>query len=265
MVLVSPRMWPDTTETAPNSPIARALHNSTPYSTPHLIFGKVTRKKVCKPDAPSEIAASSSSVPCSCISGISARATNGNVTKIVASAMPGTANSTWILWACSHGPQKPCAPNSSTKTRPEITGLTENGRSIREISKVLSRKSNFAIAQAAIKPNTRLRLTEIAATNSVSLIADSASGSERAAKYAPTPLENACANTTTSGSTTKTVRKVTAIAMMAARISFGSVRRSSRAEFNEDWDACECPNGGNALPLPWEDGWGEGVWSIVGP
>src|SRR5262245_51247623 len=29
-VLVSPRMWPDTTETAPNSPIARALQRMTP-------------------------------------------------------------------------------------------------------------------------------------------------------------------------------------------------------------------------------------------
>ena len=30
-------------------------------------------------------------VPCACISGINSRATNGNVTKIVASTMPGTA------------------------------------------------------------------------------------------------------------------------------------------------------------------------------
>ena len=30
MVLVSPRMWPETTDTAPNSPIARALHRITP-------------------------------------------------------------------------------------------------------------------------------------------------------------------------------------------------------------------------------------------
>src|ERR1700736_4396579 len=73
MVLVSPRICPETTDTAPNSPIARALHNSTPYSTPHLIFGRVTRKKVCSPEAPSEIAASSSCVPCSCLSGLSAR------------------------------------------------------------------------------------------------------------------------------------------------------------------------------------------------
>src|SRR3954449_6711913 len=76
MVLVSPRIWPDTTDTAPNSPMARALHSSTPYNRPHLILGRVTRKKVCKPDAPSEIAASSSCVPCSCIKGISERATN---------------------------------------------------------------------------------------------------------------------------------------------------------------------------------------------
>ena len=30
MVLVSPRIWPETTETAPNSPIARALQVTTP-------------------------------------------------------------------------------------------------------------------------------------------------------------------------------------------------------------------------------------------
>jgi hypothetical protein len=234
MVLVSPRMWPDTTDTAPNSPIARALHSSTPYSTPHLILGKVTRKKVCRPEAPSEIAASSSCVPCSCISGISARATNGKVTNTVASAIPGTANSTWTLWACSHGPQKPCAPNSSTNTSPEMTGLTENGRSISEIRNVLPRKSNFAIAQAATTPNTRLRPTEIAATISVSLMADSASGSDSAARYATIPLENACANTTTSGITTNTMRKITAIAMMTKRMILGSVRRSSRAELHED-------------------------------
>ena len=87
--------------------------------------------------------------------------------------------------ACSHGPKKPCAPNSSTNTRPEITGLTENGRSISVISTVLPGKSNFAIAQAATTPNTRLRLTEIAATSSVSLIADSASGSASALRSRP--------------------------------------------------------------------------------
>src|SRR3981189_2429375 len=68
------------------------------------------------------------------------------------------------------------------RKRPEITGRTENGRSISEIRKVLPRKSNLAIAQAATRPNARLRPTEIAATISVSLIADSASGSDSAVK-----------------------------------------------------------------------------------
>src|SRR6266478_7445072 len=36
-----------------------------------------------------------------------------------------------------------------------------------------------------------------------------------------------------SGSTTKTVRKITVIAMMTPRINLGSVRRSSRAEVDE--------------------------------
>src|SRR5262249_23610884 len=41
IVLVLPRMCPDTTETAPNSPIARALHSTTPYSSAHFTLGSV--------------------------------------------------------------------------------------------------------------------------------------------------------------------------------------------------------------------------------
>ena len=52
MVLVWPRMWPDTTDTAPNSPIARALQRIAPYSSPHRMFGRVTRQKICQPLAP---------------------------------------------------------------------------------------------------------------------------------------------------------------------------------------------------------------------
>ncbi len=60
------------------------------------------------------IAASSSLTPCSCISGISSRATKGKVTKMVASTMPGTANTMWMSWSASHGPNQPWAPNTST-------------------------------------------------------------------------------------------------------------------------------------------------------
>ena len=61
MVSVRPAMWPETTYTAPNSPIARALHRMTPYSRPHLMLGSVTRQNICQPLAPRLTAAISSS------------------------------------------------------------------------------------------------------------------------------------------------------------------------------------------------------------
>ena len=78
------------------------------------MLGSVTYQKVCQPLAPSESAASSSPVPCSCISGISSRATKGKVTKMVASTMPGTANRISMPWLFSQGPSTLPAPNSST-------------------------------------------------------------------------------------------------------------------------------------------------------
>ncbi len=169
MVLVRPRIWPETTETAPNSPIARALQMITPYSSPHLIFGSVTRKNVCQPLAPSVIAATSSSVPLASITGISSRATNGKVTKMVASTIPGTAKMILMLCAISQPPNHPCAPNISTKIMPEITGETANGRSISVVSRFLPRKSNCAIAHDAARPKTMLSGTAIAAVSSVKL------------------------------------------------------------------------------------------------
>ena len=78
------------------------------------MFGSVTRRKVCQPEAPSVSAASSSSRPCACMSGISSRAMNGKVTKIVASTIPGTAKMTLRSCAASHGPNHPCAPKMRT-------------------------------------------------------------------------------------------------------------------------------------------------------
>src|SRR5690606_21878004 len=91
MVAVWPRILPETTATAPNSPMARALHKSTPYSSAHLIFGRVTVRNTRQPEAPSDSAASSPARPCSIITGISSRATKGKVTKIEASTIPGRA------------------------------------------------------------------------------------------------------------------------------------------------------------------------------
>ena len=142
------------------------------------MLGSVTRQKVCQPLAPSDAAPPPPPrVPCACISGISSRATNGKVTNIVASTMPGTAKMILMSCSCEPRPEPALRPNSSTKIRPEITGETANGRSISVISRLLPRNSNLAIAQAAARPKTRLSGTAIAATSSVSRIAASASGS----------------------------------------------------------------------------------------
>ena len=63
-----------------------------------------------------------------------------------------------------------------------MTGETENGRSISVVSTLLPRKSNLAIAHAAATPNVRFSGTAMAAASSVSLIADTASGSVIAAR-----------------------------------------------------------------------------------
>ena len=48
------------------------------------------RQKVCAREAPSVAAASSCSSPISCSTGSTSRTTNGSVTKIVASTIPGS-------------------------------------------------------------------------------------------------------------------------------------------------------------------------------
>ena len=68
------------------------------------MLGSVTRQKVCQPRrAEHDARPPPRRVPCACISGISSRATNGKVTKIVASTMPGTAKMILMSCAASHG------------------------------------------------------------------------------------------------------------------------------------------------------------------
>ena len=62
------------------------------------------------------------------------------------------------------------------------------------------------------------------------------------------PFENACANTTTSGSTTKTDRKVTASAMMMNRTGPGSVRGLPTA-LPASGRARSLPEGGEAITM----------------
>ena len=92
----------------------------------------------------------------------------------------------WMSAAASTGPNQPCAPNSRTQTRPEITGETENGRSIRVVSRPRPGKSNRPMHQAAAMPQTAFSGTLIAATIRVSQIELRASGIARASA-APAP------------------------------------------------------------------------------
>ena len=163
------------------------------------MFGSVTYQNTCQPLAPSTTAASSSSRPCACISGISSRATNGNVTKIDASTMPGSAKITLKPWLTSQPPMVELAPKVSMNIRPTMTGDTENGRSISVVSNCLPRKSNLAINHAAATPNTRLSGTATAATISVNLSAAMASGCTMASRYGAKPRRSASTNTAIKG------------------------------------------------------------------
>jgi len=140
-------------------------------------LGRVTRKKVCQPPAPSTRAASSSSFPVACITGISSRATKGKVTKVVARASPGNAKTIRMSCSPSQGPKVPWRPKSRMKIIPEITGETAKGRSMRVMRAFFPGKSNLAMAQAAPRPKIRFRGTAMAAVSRVSFRAERARGS----------------------------------------------------------------------------------------
>ena len=169
--------------------------------------------------SPSMSAASSSVIPCACINGMISRATKGKVTKTVARTMPGTAKMISTLCALSQGPSQPCAPNSNTNTRPEMTGDTENGRSIKLSNRFLPLKLNLAMAQAAATPNPALKGTAMAATSNESLMAASASGSTKAFRKIAKPFRKASTKTTINGKNKTTAANTIAIPM-SVRLTF---------------------------------------------
>jgi hypothetical protein len=72
--------------------------------------------------------------------GINSRATNGKATNTVASTIPGKAKMIWTPWEFSQSPNNPCAPNMSTRIKPDTTGEMENGSSMRVMSRLLPLK-----------------------------------------------------------------------------------------------------------------------------
>ena len=170
------------------------------------MFGSVTRKNVCKPLAPSTRAASSSS-----------RARRFHDRDDLARHerkrhedrrqhdARARRRRSWMSWSISHGPSQPWRPNSSTKTMPEITGDTANGRSISVISRLLPRKLELARSPSRARRRTRgSPARRSPPPSSVSSSAASASGSrDRRRRRRSSPFENASVNTAASGSARK--------------------------------------------------------------
>ena len=77
------------------------------------MFGSVTRQNICQPLAPRLTAAISSSGPTASITGISSRATNGKVTKVVARIRPGVAK---MMSESGVGPQKKMQSPSAARS-----------------------------------------------------------------------------------------------------------------------------------------------------
>ena len=104
-----------------------------------------------------------------------------------------------------------------------MTGETANGRSISVTSRLLPRKSNLAIAQAAATPKTGLSGTAIAATSRVSRTARQGvrlAGWRRGRP--PRPSRRPRAKTATSGSSRNSARKTSATAIRVQRTAGGS-------------------------------------------
>ena len=139
MVLVWPRIWPETTDDR-----AELAHGAG-IAEQHAVEQRPS--DVGQRHRPERLPAGGAerqrrllvAVPCSCISGISSRATKGKVTKIVASTMPGTAKMISMPWRFEPWPEPALrAEQQHDRPGPTTTGETENGRSISVIRKALA-------------------------------------------------------------------------------------------------------------------------------
>ena len=157
------------------------------------------------------MAASSSSVPCASMSGISSRATNGTVIKMVAMTIAGTAYKILMSLSINQLPIQPWVPKISTSIIPAMTGETENGKSMMVVRIDLPGKLNLATDQAAATPNTTLSGTAMAAVSKVSLTADKVSGCTSAWVYTPTPCLKASTNTRINGRIRQLRKKIRAM------------------------------------------------------
>ena len=188
----------------------------TPYSSPHLMFGSVTRQKVCQPLAPEQ----SPLPPRRALrlhqrDQLARHEREGHEHRRQHHAR----HREMILMSCRRQPgaEQALQPNSRTKTSPATTGDTENGRSISVISRFLPRKSNLAMDQAAATPKTVFSGTQMAAVSSQLDRRDRVRFADRSCSRRRRPSLNASTKTTTSGSTKRPRGTASAIAVRTIR------------------------------------------------
>ena len=134
--------------------------------------GSVIRQNVCHQPEPSVAAASSWSMPNSCSTGSTSRTTNGRVTKMLASTMPGRPKMILKPRSFSTNPSAPADPHSTINATPTMTGDTANGRSMIACSTPLPRNLLRASTKAVRMPKITFSGTTIATTSSDRFSAD---------------------------------------------------------------------------------------------
>ena len=120
------------------------------------------------------------------------RMTNGSEMNVVAINIPGKAKRTLTPAARASGASQPVRPKRTISMKPAMTGETAKGRSTIPLTNRLpgNRRSRTS-SHAAATPNTVLIAVAPSARRKVSLMADRASGVERASKKARTPRDSA--------------------------------------------------------------------------
>src|SRR5690606_5065457 len=128
MVVVRPGKLPAKVMVAPNSPSARAQHNTAPATRPGATDGSVTRRKAYQRPAPS-VAAASSKRGSAARSAPSTEITrNGIATNASATITPAVVNgSDTPNHSCRYRPTNPRRPNASSNATPPTTGGNTSG------------------------------------------------------------------------------------------------------------------------------------------
>ena len=130
--------------------------------------------------------------------------TNGTVTKMEASTIPGSPKMILKPQEFSTKPSRPALPHSRINATPITTGETANGRSMIACSAALPRNRLRASNSAVLTPNTTLSGTTIATTISESCRAEMAAGVVIEARNAPKPGAKVRQRISPTGTATRT-------------------------------------------------------------